>query len=149
MIRLEKKHPVTKSYVWNATVLSVGHENFCQFWAKQASVQAKRAREKEDVDFVPDVEPFDPELTMYENILCSDPELGQPLENDLIDENGELVIDENVISTSNHESSSVDVCGSRDTTRVSINSAKSEQELNCSELLAIKVCEQAVLIHVQ
>ena len=64
-LKLPEKNPVTKSNIWEATVLQVGHKSFIEKLAMDVSMQIKTAIE---TPFVPSVREIDPDLTIYDNV---------------------------------------------------------------------------------
>ena len=66
-IKWIKKNPKTKSYVWTALVLAVGHERFCYEHMRDACVQIKNA--EGNTSCQPQINvPVDPDLTVHEDI---------------------------------------------------------------------------------
>ena len=64
-MRLSEKNPETKSFIWEGTVLQVGHKAFVERTAHEISQQI---RMQGGGVFVSSVQPVDFDLTVYENV---------------------------------------------------------------------------------
>ena len=61
-----KKNPKTKSYIWTAKLLTIGHEFFCSMWEKNALV---RLEDGDGTAILANYIPAsDPDLTIYEDV---------------------------------------------------------------------------------
>ena len=65
-IKLNKKDPTTKSYIWPATIIALGHKSFVDNAALNVSMQMTNANG--EIGFFPVVESQDPDLTVHENV---------------------------------------------------------------------------------
>ena len=65
-VRFKLKNPRTNNFLWKATVIAVGHKEFCLNWQKNAWVQIVETNG--DKSYLPLVPVVDPDLTLYDNV---------------------------------------------------------------------------------
>ena len=63
---MDFKNPRTKSYVWTATVLTVGREDFCRDWERDTLIQINHS--DGNTSFGRYVPARDPDMTVHEDI---------------------------------------------------------------------------------
>ena len=65
-VKFKLKNPRTDNFLWQATVITVGHKDFCDTWRENAWVKLIEANG--DMGFVHLVPVVDPDLTLYDNV---------------------------------------------------------------------------------
>ena len=64
--QMGKKNRKTKSFIWTAEVLTVGHENFCKDWESNSLCQITDSAG--NTSFVRYIPARDPDMTIYEDV---------------------------------------------------------------------------------
>ena len=65
-VKFKFKNPRTDNFLWQATVITVGHKDFCDTWRQNAWVKVIEANG--DMGYVHLVPVVDPDLTLYDDV---------------------------------------------------------------------------------
>ena len=65
-MKWSEKNPRTKSYIWTAKVLTVGRENFCQYWERDTLIQI--TDQDGNRSFARYIPANDPDMTVYDDV---------------------------------------------------------------------------------